>query len=931
MKRRQPLAGKVVIGMLLLQIAEHIAKTVHDGQEDLAGHPYIEHVIAVAEKMPTDELKTIAYLHDTVEDRPDKCSCDFLHDEGFPHEIVAAIEALTKRADENYWDYIRRVADNDRAVEVKLADLAHNADRSRIPNPTPKDEARFKKYDKAIEYLKGVKDFKAKNTSINLDKPPHRFILHRKLYALLQDDYSAMCAAIQQILESASKAVCSSAVVQGRIKNLDSFTEKCARKSSKYGERNFELMTDLCGTRVILHTTAQVADYCELIKKYFDVDWENSEDAGARLGKAEFGYISQHFIVSFRPGVSNMLGVAIDYQRFSGMKAEIQVRTFAQHISADTLHDRMYKTAVAPLQEHEREAARIVAMLENTDAILARFVDKFDRFSLNQTAYLTVCRIEEELSILDAMNYGETYPFTRLMNALKMAEYLRALGRFSQTEALLSPFIDEEKSGDQNLDPLHQARLWFEYGISLLIDAHNRHSAHQWISKALELYEWLEQDRSGKWLETRRFYIFMLLTSGTLAGRKDWLVRVLRMDSANPYACAKLLDHTELEPSLLQAAVATAEEHLRAGINEPEVYFVLGRLHLALKEDDEAFRYYTDGLLFYGAKARLENAERAGSMRENIRVRQILEREIPYLEGRQSGIALAIKELFNRVYQYIYEDAKVGSDKDIWLAAPNQTLSDSAEGHTIRTFKTQLLFDRICEMAGTQGYLFVEEEDIPLVKAALCLGLRVISVNRDMNLRLVADEKIRLTKLLYTLPCDKESFRALFAPRGNGLNASLIEQAAKNGHERYAAERIAEMRNKGRSAPDLGERAAHWDILDPTYKRANINRSAFVPVILAGLGFTLDNNPDGAIGWQDITDQESLARAEHGRWNAERVVDGWCYYPVRDNEKMLHPDLVAFDELSEETKKYDFISMENEIDNFARAGLYLHRPGDGSV
>jgi ppGpp synthetase/RelA/SpoT-type nucleotidyltranferase len=58
-------------------------------------------------------------------------------------------------------------------------------------------------------------------------------------------------------------------------------------------------MTDLCGMRVILLTTDQVADYCELIKKYFEVDWEHSEDAGARLGDAEFGYTSQHFVVSF--------------------------------------------------------------------------------------------------------------------------------------------------------------------------------------------------------------------------------------------------------------------------------------------------------------------------------------------------------------------------------------------------------------------------------------------------------------------------------------------------------------------------------------------------------------------------------------------------------------------------------------------------------
>jgi hypothetical protein len=159
------------------------------------------------------------------------------------------------------------------------------------------------------------------------------------------------------------------------------------------------------------------------------------------------------------------------------------------------------------------------------------------------------------------------------------------------------------------------------------------------------------------------------------------------------------------------------------------------------------------------------------------------------------------------------------------------------------------------------------------------------------------------------------------------MDVALIEQAAKNGHEKYAEERIAEMRKTGRSTPDLGERTAHWDVLNPTYKTANINRSSFVPVMLTRSGLKLDSSKDGAIGWHDLPTetQEALAKAEHGRWNADRVTDGWCYYPVRDNAKKLHTDIVSWEELPEETKKYDFSGVENEIENFACAGLYLHK------
>ncbi|MDR0273208.1 MAG: hypothetical protein LBI27_07830, partial [Clostridiales bacterium] len=518
--------------MSTLKIAEEMARRIHAGQTDKQNKPYIEHLEFVANEVATQELKIIAYLHDAIEDHPGLCDYKKLREEGFSKEIIAAIESITRRSDkdsrENYWDYIRRVADNDLAIDVKLADLKHNSMHTRISNPTEKDEARWKRYGKAKKYLNDVKTFKAEGLSVDIKKPPYCYVLHRWLYGTLQDDYTKMCDAIKQILENASKSVCASAVVQGRIKNLDSFTEKCARKASKYGQQHFKMMTDLCGTRVILQTTAQVADYCELVKQYFEIDWANSEDTGTRLGKAEFGYISQHYVVSFNKDVTNILGVEINPLDFKGMKAEIQVRTFAQHISADTLHDRIYKSLVTPLKEHIRESARIDSMLENIDAILARFVDKFDRFSLNQTSYLTVSKIEEEISILEAMNYGEEHAFTRFRNALKMAEYRRSLGHYKEMQILLEPFIKEVENGKQILDETNKARLWFEYGISLLAD--QKIDADEWIENALNQFKHFEKDRSDKWLESRRFYVFMLLTAGTIAEDINWLERALRVD-----------------------------------------------------------------------------------------------------------------------------------------------------------------------------------------------------------------------------------------------------------------------------------------------------------------------------------------------------------------------------------------------------------------
>ncbi|MDR1705353.1 MAG: hypothetical protein LBS19_11805, partial [Clostridiales bacterium] len=272
--------------------AEEIAREAHAGQTDKAGQPYIGHPLAVMANMPSDEeeLRIIALLHDVLEEKPEAYSIERLKAEGFTERVLSALEAITKLKGENYWDYIRRVADNDLAVEVKLADLEHNQIRGRIPNPSLKDIARWEKYRRAAAYLDNVKRFKASNKDIALTEEPYKYILHRILYEQIRDDYVALCDTLTLALESISKPVCPSALIQGRAKKPDSFTEKCARKAEKYKKSHFKMMTDLCGTRVILQTTGQVADFCELLKQYFDIDWENSENAGARLGNDQFGY-----------------------------------------------------------------------------------------------------------------------------------------------------------------------------------------------------------------------------------------------------------------------------------------------------------------------------------------------------------------------------------------------------------------------------------------------------------------------------------------------------------------------------------------------------------------------------------------------------------------------------------------------------------------
>jgi hypothetical protein len=73
---------------------------------------------------------------------------------------------------------------------------------------------------------------------------------------------------------------------------------------------------------------------------------------------------------------------------------------------------------------------------------------------------------------------------------------------------------------------------------------------------------------------------------------------------------------------------------------------------------------------------------------------------------------------------------------------------------------------------------------------------------------------------------------------------------------------------------------------------------------------------------------ERLAELEHGRWNVERLRNGWRYGKTRDDAKRIHDCLVAWPELSDGengVKKYDRESVKNFPAILARAGLEVYR------
>lgn len=130
----------------MLEKAIEIAVEAHRGQIDKAGKIYILHPMRVMLRGKNETEMIVGILHDTVEDTP--VTLDMLRMEGFSEEILAAISCITKEKGEDYGHFINRVLTNPLATQVKLYDIEDNMNRDRIPFPTPKDEARFAKYEK---------------------------------------------------------------------------------------------------------------------------------------------------------------------------------------------------------------------------------------------------------------------------------------------------------------------------------------------------------------------------------------------------------------------------------------------------------------------------------------------------------------------------------------------------------------------------------------------------------------------------------------------------------------------------------------------------------------------------------------------------------------------------------------------------------------
>lgn len=134
----------------LIKKASLIMFDAHKEDYDKAGYPYVMHPLHLAEQMDSENAVILALLHDVVEDHGERYSFESLLAEGIPAEVVEALKLLTHEDGVPYLDYVAEIAKHPLARGVKMADLRHNLDASRMDGKAaPKKET----YLKALKML----------------------------------------------------------------------------------------------------------------------------------------------------------------------------------------------------------------------------------------------------------------------------------------------------------------------------------------------------------------------------------------------------------------------------------------------------------------------------------------------------------------------------------------------------------------------------------------------------------------------------------------------------------------------------------------------------------------------------------------------------------------------------------------------------------
>lgn len=280
-----------------------------------------------------------------------------------------------------------------------------------------------------------------RNMEHQLKLDPHGEMLmqqYRELLPTLEElgkkAYDMLCGALKE------KGIYVTAM-EHRVKTEKSLAGKLALKGAKY--RSIDDVTDLVGMRIITFYTDDVDKVAAIVKRLFDIDWQESVDKRKSHHLDAFGYNSLHYICRMKEG---------------GPRFELQMRTALQHVWSTIEHDIGYKGDVKVPREYLRQFSRLAGMLELVDDEFSRLRTDITDYRRQIQSLVKNGKLDDVQLSADSFNsFLELHPFDKLnkrIAAVNQAEiypvsmmpFLPVLESFDlETLGDVQRFIEENK------------------------------------------------------------------------------------------------------------------------------------------------------------------------------------------------------------------------------------------------------------------------------------------------------------------------------------------------------------------------------------------------------------------------------------------------------------------------------------------------------
>jgi ppGpp synthetase/RelA/SpoT-type nucleotidyltranferase len=835
-------------------------------------------------------------------------------------------------------------------------------------------------------------------------------------FKIRQNDYKLYAKVLEEILKKAVDIFAPLGVVQARAKKIESFSEKIIRKD-KYKNPLID-MTDLCGARAIVHFESQVVEICNFIRENFEIDEANSIDVKTRLNVGEFGYRSVHYIVT--PVKDEILGVPIP-KTIQDLKAEIQIRTFNEHVWADILHDRIYKTRINVPKQWQRESARLAALLEEVDNSFVKISETLDQFSINYRPTPDVSKLENEVFVLKTLiEINPDINDKSIENCLKLAVIYNLQGKWDEIISLLTPPLSKIYQLKKT-DLI--GRLKYELGYALCIknkkqpDGTGFQKGMLLIEESLQLFgdEFLYYlDISKASFLLARVYA---VKGSSAAEISRLLTRARKFSPENPYymlhsIIEKLgmqkncLAEIDEYASSLREIINKCQEHIEIGIETVDAFIAIAVSNWLLGDENAAImnlielmqlvrlqkvpcseNSFTDGIdmlkkisepqkssvltgILYlicwknfgdpAAKKSLEKYHDPGLSFTNVLV----------IAGKSGSMEQKVHEKYENYIKEALRDfegtiicggTNTGLPGIVGTLTAKLRKTDSAN-YTLLGYMPENLPHNVAKGTGYDRYVTSATDDFSFLDAfkywvdillsgitfekILVLGINGKTISEleysfalslGINLALI-DKSGGAADNLIQNPLWKEEPNLLLLPPDSDTIWALVNQnrkisftpqetllLAEEVHNYYRKERLSSLKPDTQNIDDL-KVVMTWDKLDPKLKTSNLKQVEFYEHLLNQVGLCIRKSDTPKIFQLDETfkDIDRLAQLEHARWNAERLLAGWRYGAVKDIKRKLNPCIVKWDELSDETKEYDYKPVRNIPFLLAKIGYEVY-------